>query len=122
MKRICLQAASSGCCWRVVDWACSKRPRPAQSSPSIGVSGQPAVNQAGAATVAPPRVRRDAAVPEAAHAIVFLAHPVVLQRQAGRYTCASSSAGASAARAWPGRAASASRAKQALRSMMLLKI
>ena len=59
MKRICRQAASSGCCCRVVDWAWPKRPRPAQSSPSMGVSGQPAVNHAGAATVAPPRVRRD---------------------------------------------------------------
>jgi hypothetical protein len=50
------QAASSGAACAVVAWAWANWPRPAQSSPSMGVAGQPAVNQAGAAITWPPRL------------------------------------------------------------------
>ena len=55
MKRSARQASSIGFCWRTVEAAWENRPRPAQSSPSIGTAGQASVNHAGAAMASQPR-------------------------------------------------------------------
>ena len=94
MKRMPRQAVSSGCCWRVVDWACA--------APTPGP--QLAVQRRGRPACGKPRWRCHCctapgavwAVPVAAH-IVFFADPVILQGMPGRYTFASSKAGVSAA-------------------------
>jgi hypothetical protein len=57
MKRIWRQAASSGLLAGGGLGLARSAPRPAHSSPSSGVAGQPAVNQAGRRLRSPPRVR-----------------------------------------------------------------
>ena len=56
MNRTCRHADASACAARTRSLTAWKRPRPIQSSPSIGCAGQPAVNHAGATMRLPARL------------------------------------------------------------------